>query len=87
MPGKLKGHWPAGKRRHPVPPDWAAICRATDQAFARRQGRLLASKIGVHRDTILRWRRGVDVPAPAKVKELIAGLYALHLYRVKMAGR
>jgi hypothetical protein len=71
----------AGKRRHPEPPDWTAIRRAMDAATGRRQGRMLARKIEVHVDTVRRWRRGLNLPAPGRIRPLIDALYAMRLYR------
>lgn len=79
----MKGHWPSGKRRHPEPPDWRRIRAALDEAAKHRQGRLVASKIGVHVDTVRRWRQGEDVPSPAYLADTIAALYALKLYFVR----
>ena len=86
MANNPKGHWPQGKRRHPCPPDWPRLRAALDEAFSRRQGHLVARDIGVHRDTIFRWRRGVDLPEPRHVRPMIDALYALKLYFVR-AGR
>lgn len=83
---KTKGHWPKGKRRNPEPPDWSRIVEALDMAASRRQSQLIADKIGVRRETIMRWRRGVDFPEKHCVKPMIDALYALKLYWLR-AGR
>jgi hypothetical protein len=80
---KPKGHWPAGKRRHPEPPDWPRIRAALDEAAKRRQTRLVAREVEVHPDTIYAWRKGEDLPAPMYVRKLVASLYALKLYWVR----
>lgn len=61
---KTKGHWPKGKRRHPEPTSWGEIRSNLTLIGKRRKTRALARKMGVHPDTIFRWRRGVDIPAP-----------------------
>lgn len=76
----IKGHWPAGKRRHPEPKDWPRLRAALDLAARRRQQRLVAQKVGVHFDTLYAWRKGEDVPNPMYVRPLTDALYALKLY-------
>jgi hypothetical protein len=80
-----RGHWPSGKRRNPIPADWPRIRGALDQAAQRRQMRLVARKIGVHVDTVYRWRVGDLLPEPDRIAGLIDALYALKLYYVRPA--
>lgn len=77
------GGWTRGKRRNPAPQDWERMRAAISEAVARRQTPLIARNVGVHRDTVLRWRSGHDLPSPNRVRALIDALYALRLYRVR----
>lgn len=77
------GGWKRGKRRHPTLDDWPRIRSALDEAAKRRQMRLVARKIGVHHDTVGRWRKSIDMPSPKFIEPIVAALYALRLYRRK----
>lgn len=63
-----RGHWPAGKRRHPPAPDVVRIIR--HMRLFGLPWREIAELVGVDQRTIRNWVQGIDVPEPRHVKRI-----------------
>jgi DNA-binding XRE family transcriptional regulator len=65
-----RGHWPAGKRRHPDAGTWSrtrlALTKFLDDHYDRRYDGIsqkqLARDLGVSDRTVRRWLKGEDRP-------------------------
>ena len=72
-----RGHWPAGKPRHPVPPPELIVGLNALYLHQHASLRYMAEKIGVSDRTLRRWLAGEDHPHPSMYRKITALLKSL----------